>query len=448
MTNSAKFPSDFQWGVATSSYQIEGGVDQGGRGESIWDRFSHTEGKTYQGQTGDVACDHYRRFPEDIALMKHLGLSSYRFSAAWVRVIPDGGKTVNPAGLDFYDRVVDELLATGIRPWLTLYHWDLPQALEEKGGWLNRDTSMAFAEYATALADRLGDRVKNWLTLNEPWVSTYLGYVWGGHAPGRTGNDNIAPVAHHLLLAHGLATERIRAAAPDSRVGIALDMSPMYPRSLHPADVAEARSADTMQNAWFADPLVGRGYPEAGVKELKWDQQEVKEGDMAAIAAPLDMLGINYYSREVVASEKITDQERPDPVTNNENSPYTEMGWEVFSPGLYTLLTDIHLRYGFPEIYITENGCAFNDPPPNNGQVEDPDRVSYLRGHLLALHRAMGEGVPVRGYFLWTLMDNFEWAYGFSKRFGLYQMNPDTLERVPKTSADWYRQVIEKGAVG
>ncbi|NNC93713.1 MAG: beta-glucosidase [Acidimicrobiia bacterium] len=439
-----RFPNRFTWGVATASYQIEGAVDEGGRGPSIWDTFSHTPGKVHQGDTGDIACDHYHRWQEDIGLMVDLGVDAYRFSIAWPRVLPGGRGPLNAAGLDFYDRLVDGLLAAGITPFPTLYHWDLPQALDDEGGWTVRSTAEAFAEYAAAVVDRLGDRVGHWLTVNEPWVVSHNGYGTGEHAPGHRDWSEAWSVAHHLLLGHGWAVERIREAAPDARIGIVLNLEPQYPASSHPADIAATRLADGYWNRWFLDPLAGRGYPTEAVADAGWSQQEVRPGDLEAIAAPLDFLGVNFYSRQVIRSAGLTDEERPG--TPPSPLEVTEMGWEVYPEGLYDILMKVHSDYGFPLIYITESGAAYPDVLID-GRVEDDDRISYLHRHLSQLHRAIDAGVPVQGYFLWSLMDNFEWARGYSKRFGIAYVDYPTQERIVKKSGEWYSRVIAGNGV-
>lgn len=438
------FPDGFTWGVATASYQIEGAVAEDGRLPSIWDTFSHIPGKVFNGDTGDVACDHYHRFGEDIALMGRLGVDGYRFSIAWPRVIPGGRGVPNQAGIDFYDRLVDGLLSAGITPYVTLYHWDLPQALEEAGGWLNRETASALAEYAAVIAEKLGDRVKNWMTINEPWVVSHNGYGTGEHAPGHNDWSEVWPVSHHLLLTHGLATQAVRAAVPDARVGIVLNLEPQYPASDHPADVAAARLIDGTWNRWFLDPISGRAYPEDAVAEVGWDQSEIRSGDLETVATPIDFLGVNFYSRKIVRSDDVPDDERRGP--SPEPSEFTEMGWEVYPEGLYDVLTRVHRDYSFSDIFITESGAAYPDQLVD-GRVNDTDRISYLERHLTQLHRAIEAGVPVRGYFAWSLMDNFEWARGYSKRFGLTYVDYETQERIVKASGDWYAAVIARNAV-
>ncbi len=431
------FPDDFVWGVATASYQIEGAVDEDGRGESIWDRFSQTPGKILTGETGDVACDHYHRWREDIELINELGVDAYRFSIAWPRVMPDGVGELNQAGLDFYDRLVDGLLDAGITPYPTLYHWDLPQPLEEEGGWLNRNTAEAFADYSQAVVDRLGDRVERWMTLNEPWCSALLGYSAGHHAPGLTGTENGLTAAHHLLLAHGLAVPRIQDAGCD--VGIVLNMDFMQPASAHPADHAAADLEDEKFGRWFLDPVSGRGYPEEAVADYGWDMAVVREGDLDVIAAPIDHVGLNYYAIRIIRSDLISETERTEVVPAP--AEYTEMGWVVAPQGIVPLLERLR-DYGYEQIYITESGAAYPDEPDERGYVDDQARISYLDRHFDAVAEAIDRGVGVKGYFVWSLMDNFEWGFGYSKRFGLARVDYETLERIPKASYGWYRDYI------
>jgi len=440
------FPPGFTWGTATAAYQIEGGWNEDGKGESIWDRFSHTPGKIAHGDTGDVACDHYHRWRDDIALMQELGLPAYRFSLAWTRLLPNGYGKVNPAGISFYSRLVDELLQAGIEPYITLYHWDLPQALDDRGGWPARDTAKAFVEYADLASRRLGDRVKHWITFNEPWVSSILGYLTGEHAPGHRNLEEALATAHHLLLAHGWAVPEIRRNSSGAQVGITLNLSPQTPASPSDADRAAAWQADGTHNRWFLDPLSGLGYPADVVEHYGIPMNFVQQGDLAAIAVPLDFLGVNYYSRGIIRSDEITESAN-EPRTVTPNPAPTEMGWEVYPDGLYELLTRLHADYAFPAFYITENGVAYPDQLGPDGTVDDPKRIAFLKAHYASAMRAIADGVPLRGYFVWSLMDNFEWAHGFSKRFGLVYVDYETLERIPKSSAHWYRRVIEENAV-
>ncbi|MDH4136680.1 MAG: GH1 family beta-glucosidase [Anaerolineae bacterium] len=440
------FPKGFIWGVATAAYQIEGAWDEDGKGESIWDRFSHTPGKIANGDTGDIACDHYHRWREDMALMKELGLQAYRFSISWPRLLPEGRVRVNAAGLDFYSRLVDALLEAAIEPSITLYHWDLPQALQDQGGWPARATAEAFVEYANVASRRLGDRVKHWITLNEPFVSAMVGYLEGRHAPGHSDLDEALAAAHHLLLAHGWAVPVIRRNSPGAQVGITLNLSGQTPASPSAADRAAAWQQDGIKNRWFLDPLSARGYPEEIVRHYGRPMDFVQENDLEAIAVPLDFLGVNYYARGVVRSNVVAEAENV-PRTVFPNPERTEMGWEVYPEGLYEILGRVHFDYRFPALYITENGAAYPDQIGPDGQADDPLRVAFLKEHLAAAVRAIGAGVPLRGYFAWSLMDNFEWAHGYSKRFGLIYVDYQTQQRVLKTSAHWYRRVIAANAV-
>ena len=433
-----QFPPDFVWGAATAAYQVEGATAEDGRGESIWDRFGDVPGNVVEGHTGAVACDSYHRRSQDLRLIRELGLDAFRFSIAWPRILPDGSGRVNPAGLDYYDRFVDDLLAAGIDPYVTLYHWDLPQALEDRGGWPARDTVEAFTEYVEAVVSRLGDRVGNWITQNEPWVISWLGYGLGVHAPGRADEKAALAAAHHVLLAHGRAAEVLRRDAPGARVGVTIDLVPMYPLTYSDADVDAARRSDGSRNRWFLDPVLGRGYPRDMLEEYASILPRIEDGDLETIAAPLDFLGVNYYTRNVVRAA--ADAAAPATVETH-GAEHTDMGWEVYPDGLTDLLARLHREYELPDLYITENGAAFEDDR-RNGSVSDPQRISYLDRHLAALGDAVAQGVPVRGYFLWSLLDNFEWALGYTKRFGIVYVDFDTLERVPKASYAWYRDYI------
>ena len=446
--NTAKsigFPQDFAWGVATASYQIEGAWDEDGKVESIWDRFSHTPGKVTNGDTGDVACDHYHRWPEDLALMKQIGLNAYRFSIAWPRILPEGRGQVNQAGLDFYSRLVDALLEANIEPYVTLYHWDLPQRLQDEGGWPERQIVDSFSEYADVVSRALGDRVKNWITLNEPFVSAVDGYLDGQHAPGIRDQRQALAASHHLLLAHGMSVPLIRNNSTGSRVGITLNLGPQMPASPSVADRARATWLDGFINRWYLDSLVGRGYPQDMLAGFGDAMNFVQAGDLETIAVPLDFVGVNYYTRHVVRSEAIPEKEN-EPVMLFPNDEHTEMGWEVYPEGLYLTLGRLHFDYAFPAIYITENGAAFKDQVVN-GQVHDPQRLSYIKRHLRQVQRAIEAGMPVRGYFAWSLLDNFEWAHGYTKRFGLVYVDYETQQRIPKSSAKWYAQVIQENSV-
>lgn len=436
-----QFPPDFLFGAATASYQIEGAVDEDGRGESIWDRFSATPGKVRNGETGMIACDHYHRYRDDVALMRELGLGAYRFSVAWPRIVPQGRGPVNEKGLDFYDRLVDELLTNGIEPFITLYHWDLPQVLEDEGGWLNRDTIDAYVDYVAAVTGRLGDRVHNWITENEPQVSSWQGYGSGEHAPGRSGQDNALAAAHHLLVSHGRAVNVIRRESPGAQVGITLNMSPIYPLSESRQDAEAVKLADGIGNRWFADPIFRGEYPADIVAVYEDRMPQIKDGDMATIATPIDFLGVNNYTRSVVSADPASGRPTHHRV---EDAEYTDMDWEVYPDGLYDLLTRIHRDYRPRRMYVTENGSSFRDVREHDGGVRDPERQQYLASHLAACSRAIRDGVPLAGYFAWSLLDNFEWAHGYWMRFGIVYVDYPTLERVPKSSAFWYRDLIKE----
>jgi len=434
-----RFPYNFLWGAATASYQIEGAWNEDGKGESIWDRFSHTPGKIENGDTGDVACDHYHRYAEDIALMRRLGLKAYRFSVAWPRVLPAGRGSINRAGLDFYDRLVDALLAANIEPFLTLYHWDLPQTLQETGGWESRETCHAFADYAALLVRRLGDRVKRWATFNEPGVVAFDGYDSGEHAPGVRDLRRALQVAHHLLVAHGLAAHAIRSIDPRLQVGIVLNLWPADPASDAPEDVAAADRAWQTGETLFLDPLFRAHYPPVGAETIGDLAPPIQPGDLALIAQRLDFLGVNFYSRNLIGADGTIS-----PVPGSE---YTDMGWEVCAPALRRLLNRLNADYHLPPIYITENGAAFPDEVSADGRVHDPRRLNYLREHFIQTRLAMQDGVDVRGYFVWSLLDNFEWGHGYSKRFGLVRVDFETQQRIIKDSGAWYADVIRTNQV-
>ena len=431
------FPDGFVWGAATASYQIEGAAAEDGRGESIWDRFSHTPGRVRNGDTGDVACDHYHRYRDDVALMAGLGLNAYRFSVSWSRVLPDGTGAVNEAGLDFYDRLVDELLAHGIAPFVTLYHWDLPQALEDAGGWPVRATAQAFAEYAGIVAARLGSRVRSIATINEPWVAADHGYRTGMHAPGRSDPGAAIAAAHHLLVAHGLGMQAIRAAAPATAAGIVLNLGPQQPASSHPLDLEAACAEHDWLNRWFLDPLFGRPYPKLPLWASGQARGEILDGDMELIAAPNDFVGVNYYSRGVVRSPMLP------PLTPAGVPPEeTGIGWEVYPAGLGEILEFVASRTGGLPLFITENGAAY---PDGADATHDPARVNFLRRHLGAALDALDRSVPLRGYFVWSLLDNFEWAQGYGPRFGIIHVDYRTLERRVRDSARFMGAVARSG---
>jgi beta-glucosidase len=432
------FPDDFAWGVATSSYQIEGATAEGGRGRSIWDTFAATPGRVVDGDNGDVAVEHYHRYAQDADLMAGLGVDAYRFSIAWPRVQPTGSGPVNQAGLDFYSRLVDSLLERGITPWATLYHWDLPQPLEALGGWPARDTAYRVAEYAAHVADTLADRVKHFITLNEPWCSAFLGYGSGRHAPGRSDGADALAASHHLMLGHGLAVQAIRARVPEAQVGITLNLYPVAgPHDGHGVDDA-VRRIDGLSNRWFLDPVLRGSYPKDVVEDVAHvsDLAFVADGDLETTSAPLDFLGVNYYTRHVVAPGAFPGTGLVD--FTDRGLPTTAMGWEVDAEGLFDILTRVTRDYGDLPLVMTENGAAFDDEVAPDGAVHDARRIDFLASHLGAAARAVQAGVPLKGYFAWSLMDNFEWAEGYAKRFGIVHVDFETQERTVKDSGRWY----------
>ncbi|MFD4641749.1 GH1 family beta-glucosidase [Lentzea sp. NPDC058436] len=433
-------PGDFFWGVATSAYQIEGAWDEDGRTLSIWDTFSRRPGAVVNGETGDVACDHYHRMPADVEMIAGLGVDKYRFSVSWPRIQPGGRGPVNAKGVDFYSRLVDELLDKGVDPWLTLYHWDLPQELEDAGGWPHRDTAHRFAEFAGLVHDALGDRVPTWTTLNEPWCSAMLGYDTGRHAPGRTNFAEAMRATHHLLLGHGLAAQELRSRGVTS-LGITLNMGTHSAASDDPRDVDAARRADGLGTRIYMDPLVHGRYPEDVLADIAARGAEipVRDGDLEIISTPLDVFGVNYYTSHV---HRATD----DPAVSEvvpQGRPVTAMDWEIVPEGFTQLLVRLHEHYGVPMV-ITENGAAFDDLDVEDGHVADADRVEYLRSHIAAVAAAVRAGADVRGYLAWSLMDNFEWGYGYGKRFGIVHVDYETQRRTPKQSARWFRDLITR----
>ena len=443
---SGRFPDDFVWGVATASYQIEGAVHEDGRGESIWDRFSHTPGKVVNGDTGDVACDDYHRWREDIRLMRELGVNAYRFSIAWPRILPGGRGQANEPGLAFYERLVDGLLENNITPWVTLYHWDLPQVLEDQGGWPNRATADAFGEYVDVVTRRLGDRVKHWITLNEPWCSAFLGYFNGEHAPGRKEPPSVwLQALHTLFLGHGKAVELVRRNAPGAQVGITLNLSQAYPASDSAADRQATERYDGFFNRWFLDPLYGRGYPQDMLALYGGMAPKTESGDFDLISAKTDFLGLNYYNPSFIADDPNTPILRAHPV--HKEGEYTEMGWLVYPQGLHDLLLRVSHDYPTGPLYVTENGAAYVDNPPVNGRVADPDRTRYYAQHLEACRQAIVDGAPLKGYFAWSLMDNFEWAWGYTRRFGIIYVDYDTQVRTIKDSGRYYSAVVRQNQV-
>lgn len=443
MPNYLIFPENFTWGAATSAYQIEGAWNEDGRGPSIWDTFSHTPGKTYRNHNGDVAADHYHRFQEDIHIMADMGLKAYRFSIAWPRVIPGGAGAVNMPGLDFYDRLVDVLLNMGIQPFATLFHWDLPQALQDQGGWGNRQTAYHFAEYAQVVAKRLGDRVKHWITHNEPFVAAILGHFTGEHAPGAQDISLALKAAHHLLLSHGLSVEALRASANTPfQIGVTLNLEPVHPASHSEEDQRAAQRFDGILNRMYLDPILRAEYPQDIVEMFGPLFPETHANDLKQIAIPIDFLGVNYYTRTVIRHDPdfpLIQASQIQPIGNE----YSMM-WEIYPPGLYELLTRIWKDYQPAAIYVTENGIPVPDDKDHDGRVRDYRRIRYLRDHLVQIHCAITDGLPLRGYFVWSPFDNFEWAYGYRMRFGLVHVDFDTLERTVKESGHWYAEVIAK----
>ncbi|MDH6236305.1 GH1 family beta-glucosidase [Cryobacterium sp. CG_9.6] len=467
-TDSRAFPADFLFGAATAAYQIEGAAHEDGRTDSIWDTFSRVPGAVINADNGDTACDHYHRYRSDVALMKDLGLQTYRFSTSWSRVQPDGGP-VNPKGLDFYSRLVDELLGADIKPWLTLYHWDLPQALEDTGGWTNRDTALRFRDYALNVHDALGDRVGVWTTLNEPWCSSFLSYTAGVHAPGRQSKRDGLAAGHHLLLGHGLATEALRARDADLELGITLNLTVAKPVDVDSAgDRDAARRLDGQFNRFFLDPIFRGSYPSdllADVAGLGLEDH-IKDGDLAQISQRIDSLGVNYYHGELVSDQPAAHPLLAQAPTNRptgspfpaadgvfhhpQGLPLTAMQWEVQPDGLRELLTRVNTDYAASagtSLYVTENGAAYDDVVTPDGRVHDPERTDFLTSHLGAVLDAIDDGAPVKGYFYWSLMDNYEWAWGYEKRFGIVRVDYDTQERTVKDSGAAYASVIRSRAL-
>ena len=452
------FPDGFLWGSATASYQVEGAVATDGRGRSIWDTFCHTPGKVFHGDTGDIACDHYNRWEQDVALMADLGLNAYRLSVAWPRVQPDGAGPYNQRGIDFYRRLLDRLVDKDIAPAVTLYHWDLPQSLEDKGGWENRDTASRFAEYAHHVVEALGDRAKLWITLNEPWVSAHVGYGLGEHAPGKRDLGTALRAAHNLLLAHGLAVRAVRqVGAPGAQVGITLNLHPTYPASGSPADAAAAARVEGYVDRWFLDPVLKGSYPQdmAEIFMPVSGDAHIHGGDLGTINVPVDFLGVNYYFCHTVTASGGTSAPRGRPYPevleavelHDPTTPVTGRGWAVQPEGLTDLLAHLSKEYGPISLYVTENGAAFPDYVDPEGNVNDPERVSYLEAHLKAAHRALALGVDLRGYFCWTFTDNFEWAAGYSQRFGIVYVDFKDQQRILKSSARWYGGVAARNGI-
>ncbi|AXA92924.1 GH1 family beta-glucosidase [Massilia sp. YMA4] len=436
------FPAAFRWGTSTSSYQIEGATQEGGRVESIWDRFCATPGTIRDGSSGVVACDHFRRWPQDLDLARDLGTNAYRFSIAWPRIWTQDGAP-NAQGLDFYERLVDGMLARGLEPWATLYHWDLPQALQEQGGWVARDTVHAYTAYVDAVTRRLGDRVKHWITHNEPWCTAMHGHWDGMHAPGIRDLGTALQVCHHVLLSHGLAVPLVRANAAGAQVGIALSLHPVRAASTSDDDMAAARRHDGLRNRWFLDPLAGRGYPEDVLALLGAAAPRIEARDMETIALPTDFLGLNYYFPETIAHAPGRAPLQTAVVTPPDVER-TAFGWEVEPAGLTELLLRLHREYTVPALHVTENGSCYDDEVID-GAVHDEARRRYLVRHLAALRDALAQGVPVQGYFAWSLLDNFEWAEGYTRRFGLTHVDFATQQRLLKRSGQWYRDFLRTG---
>jgi beta-glucosidase len=443
MTDNTLFPADFFWGAATSAYQVEGSPLADGAGPSIWHRFSHTPGRTYNGDTGDTACDHYRRFEADIALMQTLGLNAYRFSIAWGRVLPEGRGRINAKGLSFYEQLVDALLQRGIEPFVTLYHWDLPLRLDELSGWLNRDIAYWFADYAQLMYRALGDRVRFWTTLNEPWVTVDAGYLSGFHAPGHASLAEAPLATHNLLRAHAVAVQAYRAEG-GGQIGLVVNLEPKYPASNRPEDREATKRAHAYMNRQYLDPVFCGAYPRRLREIFGAHWPEFPDEDLRLIREPIDFLGVNYYTRSVVHHDPAVMPTGAGSVRQS-GSRYTEMGWEVYPPGLFDTLRWLRDRYGKIPLYVTENGAAFADPPLRGERVHDPQRIDYLRRHLRAVREARCQEVDVRGYFAWSLLDNFEWSYGYSKRFGLIHVDFATQRRTLKDSSFFYRDVIQSG---
>ncbi|MEU4329158.1 GH1 family beta-glucosidase [Nonomuraea dietziae] len=457
------FPTGFVWGAATSAYQIEGAVSADGRGTSIWDTFVSRPGRVLNGEHADLAVDHYHRYRDDVKLMAELGLKAYRFSVSWPRIQPDGKGRINQSGLDFYRRLTDELLDHGVDPWLTLYHWDLPQALEDAGGWPSRDTALRFADYAATMHDALGDRVRHWSTVNEPWCAAFLGYASGEHAPGRREPAQAVRAAHHLNLAHGLAVRAMRAQGKDTQIGGCVNLYAITPETGSPADLDAARRIDGLQNRFFLDALLKGRYPQDVLEDLRavGELDFIRDGDMETISAPIDLLLVNYYSRFTVsgtpggaASAAAAPTDSGSPWVGSEHvsfvnagRPVTSMGWEIDDSGLLEILTWVAREYPAIPMVISENGAAFDDELTAEDAVHDGDRLAYFDAHLGACHAAIMAGVPLRGYFAWSLMDNFEWAWGYGKRFGLVYVDRETLRRIPKDSALWYAETIKAGGL-
>jgi beta-glucosidase len=442
------FPKGFVWGASTASYQIEGAWNEDGKGESIWDRFSHALGKILDGSNGDVACDHYHRYQEDVGLMKELGLRAYRFSISWPRVLPHGKGEANPKGLDFYDRLVDALLAARIEPFATLYHWDLPQKLQEQGGWANRETVAHFEAYAGAVSRRLGDRVRNWMTHNEPWVAAFVGHLYGEHAPGLEDLKTALQAAHHILLSHGRVVPALRAGGDGrTRVGIVHNLEWVNPFTQSEEDLAAARRHDGAFNRWFLDPVFKGTYPQDMLEWYAEKAPTVETQDLETIAVPVDFLGVNYYTRRTIAHDTKGDFLKVKRIWYHFVPHANFEQWEVNPEALYLLLRRVHREYGQPVMYVTESGTPSGEEVRPDGMVADPQRLDYLKRHFAAAWHAIQEGVKLRGYFVWSLMDNFEWNSGYTKRFGLAYVDFATQKRTIKESGRWYAETIRRNGI-
>ncbi|HHV29268.1 GH1 family beta-glucosidase [Acetivibrio mesophilus] len=439
------FPKDFIWGSATAAYQIEGAYNEDGRGESIWDRFSHTPGNIENGHTGDIACDHYHRYEEDIKIMKEIGIKSYRFSISWPRIFPEGTGQPNQKGLDFYKRLTNLLLENGITPAITLYHWDLPQKLQDKGGWKNRDTTDYFAEYSEEIFKNLGDIVPIWITQNEPRVVSLLGHFLGIHAPGIKDLRTSLEVSHHLMLSHGKAVKLFREMNINGQIGIAPNLSYHYPASQKPEDIAATELSFSIDARWYLDPLFKGSYPEDALEHYKNKGIELSfsQDDLKLISQPMDFLAFNNYSSSFIKYDPTSESGYTGADSIVENFEKTDMGWIVYPEGLYDLLMLLDRDYGKPNLIISENGAAFKDEISSNGRIEDIKRTQYLKDYLTQAHRAIQDGVNLKGYYLWSFMDNFEWAYGYNKKFGIVHVDLETQERKIKDSGYWYKEVIK-----
>jgi beta-glucosidase len=438
---SISFPKNFLWGTASASYQIEGAPSADGKGESIWDRFSHTPGKIKHGDTGDVACDFYHRYRDDIAMMADLGLNAARISLAWPRIVPNGKGEANHKGIDFYNRVIDELLKHNIQPFVTLYHWDLPQMLEDGGGWTNRDAASYFGDYAAVCAKAFGDRVKHWMAFNEPWIFTVLGYMFGIHAPGLRDRKLALRAGHVVNLAQGLGVRAIRANTKPDMVGTAFSMQPIFPKTDSPEDREAAERYHRFNNVWFLETAMEGRYPKIFLEGTEEEWLDVRPGDMEIVKAPLDFIGINLYTRMTIAHDPHDKMMGTRPAYHGEENELTDFGWEVYPPALSEMILRIAHDYPKMPIYVTENGASYGEKPDADGQVRDQRRIRFLRGYIAEMGRAIEKGADVRGYFLWTFTDNFEWAEGFQQRFGIVYCDFETQQRIIKESGRWYSEL-------